>query len=120
MKIFKTFESYMNSKVQEDALKAGEESDVYVDDVTLDSGSEIKAAEILGAINAKPTEKEFKQYFYNEYGEGAFAEGEIDQLVKMFNDFQAEKAEKEKEAEKEAEKGGGEGGEEDPLAGLGV
>lgn len=117
MKIFKTFESYIDSKIEEAALKAGEESDVYVDDVTLDSGSEIKAAEILGAINAKPTEKEFKQYFYDEYSEGAFAEGEIDQLVKMYNDFQAEKAEKEKEEEKDAE--GEDGGGDDPLAGLG-
>jgi hypothetical protein len=118
MEIYKTFEQFLNSRVDEDALKAGEESDLYVDDMTLDSGATIKSAEILGAINAMPTEKEFKQYFYDEYGEGAFAEGEIDQLVKMFNDYQAEKAEKEKEADKEKEGEGG--GEEDPLAGLGV
>jgi hypothetical protein len=118
MEIYKTFETFLNSRVDEDALKAGEESEIYVDDVTLDSGAKIKSAEILGAITSMPTEKEFKQYFYDEYGEGAFAEGEIDQLVKMFNDYQTEKAEKEKEAEKEE---GGEGdGEEDPLAGLGV
>lgn len=115
MKTIKTFEEFVNIKVQEGALKAGEESDLYFDDMTLDSGDEIKSAEILGAVTASPTEKEFKQYFYDGYGEGAFAEGEIDQLVKMYNDFQAEKAEAEKEDEKE-EEGDGEG--DDPLAGL--
>ena len=64
---------------------------------------------------AKATEKEFKQYFYDEYGEGAFAEGEIDQLVKMYNDYKTEEAEKEKEAEGDAEE---EGEEDDPLAGI--
>lgn len=118
MEIYKTFETFLNSRVDEEALRAGEDSDLYVDDVTLDSGAQIKSAEILGAITSMPTEKEFKQYFYDEYGEGAFAEGEIDQLVKMFNDYQTEKAEKEKEAEKDKEGEGG--GEEDPLAGLGV
>ena len=34
MKIFKTFEEF----IAEDALKAGEESDIYVEPVTLDSG----------------------------------------------------------------------------------
>ena len=116
MEIYKTFETFLNSRVDEEALKAGEESEIYIDDMTLDSGSTIKSAEILGAITSKPTEKEFKQYFYDEYGEGAFAEGEIDQLVKMFNDYQTEKAEQEKEADKE-ESGDDE---EDPLAGLGV
>jgi len=115
MRIIKTFEEFTASRIQEAALKAGEESKLYIDDVKLDSGKEIKSAEILGAVTAMPTEKEFKQYFYDEYGEGAFAEGEIDQLVKMYNDYKTEQAESEKEAEKEAD--GGEE-EEDPLAGL--
>lgn len=114
MKTIKTFEEFISTKIQEDALKAGEESDLYFDDMKLDSGDEIKSAEILGAVTASTTEKEFKQYFYDGYGENAFAEGEIDQLVKMYNDFQAEKAEAEKEEESEEE--GGE--EDDPLAGL--
>jgi hypothetical protein len=104
--------------VDEGALKAGEESEIYIDDVKLDSGAEIKSAEILGAITSKPTEKEFKQYFYDEYGEGAFAEGEIDQLVKMFNDYQAEQAEDEKEEEKDG--GEGEDGGDDALGGLDI
>ena len=115
MKNLKTFEEFISTKIQEGALKAGEESDLYIDDVKLDSGKSIKSAEILGSILAKPTEKEFKQYFYDEYGEGAFAEGEIDQLVKMYNDYKTEEAEKEKEEEADAE-GGGE--EDDPLAGI--
>ena len=113
MKIFKTFEEF----VAEDAMKAGEESDVYVEPVTLDSGPEIKSAEILGAITASKTEKEFKDYFFKEYGQDAFAEGEMDVLVKYYLDKETEDAEEEKEEEKEAEKEEG-GDEDDPLAGI--
>jgi len=98
--IFKTFEEF----ITEDALKAGEESDVYVEPVTLDSGPEIKSAEILGAITASKTEKEFKDYFFQEYGQDAFAEGEIDVLVKYYLDKETEDAEEEKEEEKDAGK----------------
>tara|TARA_B100000900_G_scaffold412991_1_gene435935 strand:+ start:1298 stop:1636 length:339 start_codon:yes stop_codon:yes gene_type:complete len=111
MKIIKTFEEF----IQEDSLKAGEESKVYVEDLTLDSGKTIKSAEILGAITASATENDFKDYFFNEYGQDAFAEGEMDILTKYFLDKSAEEAEEEKEAEKDAEEGG-EGEEEDPLA----
>jgi uncharacterized protein with ParB-like and HNH nuclease domain len=113
MKIIKTFEDFLT----EDALRAGEDSQVVIDDIDLDSGSTIKAAEILGAISASITDEEFKQYFYDEYGENAFGEGEIDQLVKIYNDKAAEDLEAEKEKEKEAGKEEG-GDAEDPLAGL--
>lgn len=116
MKIIKTFEDFISSKVAEAALRAGEESEIYIDDIQLDSGKTVSAAEILGAITAYPTEKEFKKHFYDTFGENAFGEGEIDQIVKFFNDFKAEQAEKEKEEEKEAE--GEEGGGDDPLADL--
>ena len=112
-KIFKTFEEF----VGEDALKAGEDSKIYVQDLTLDSGATIKSAEILGAITASKTEKEFKDYFFNEYGQDAFAEGEMDILVKYYLDKETEDAEEEKEAEKEADAEEG-GEEEDPLAGI--
>ena len=112
MKIIKTFEEF----IQEDALKAGEESKVYVEDLKLDSGETIKSAEILGAITASSTENDFKDYFFNEYGNDAFAEGEMDILVKYYLDKSAEEAEEEKEAEKEEGEEGGE--EEDPLAGI--
>ena len=55
MKIIKTFEDF----VSEEALRAGEDSKVIIDDITLDSGSTIKAAEILGAITASMTDEEF-------------------------------------------------------------
>lgn len=109
-KIIRTFEEF----ISEDSLKAGEDSKIYVEDVKLDSGKTIKSAEILGAITASATEDEFKDYFYREYGNDAFAEGEMDVLLAYFLDKSAEDAEEEKEAEKEAE----EGEEEDPLAGI--
>lgn len=112
MRIFKTFEEF----IQEDALKAGEDSKIYVEDLTLDSGPTIKAAEILGVITSSQTENEFKDYFYNEYGNDAFAEGEMDILTAYYLEKETEEAEEEKEAEKEAE--AEEGGEEDPLAGI--
>lgn len=110
-KIIRTFEEFIG----EDALKAGEDSKIYVEDVTLDSGKTIKSAEILGAITASQTESEFKDYFYREYGNDAFAEGEMDILLAYFLDKSAEDAEEEKEAEGESD---AEGEEEDPLAGI--
>lgn len=101
MKIIKTFEEF----VQEDALKAGEDSKIYVDDLKLDSGPNIKSAEILGAITSSKTEKEFQDYFYKEYGNDAFAEGEMDILTAYFADKSAEEAEEEKDANKEEEGG---------------
>jgi phosphorylcholine metabolism protein LicD len=55
-----------------------------------------------------------KEYFYKEYGNTAFTEEDMFTLVKFFNDYQEEIAQKEKDAEKDAE--GGE--EKDPLADL--
>ena len=100
MKIIKTFEEF----ISEDSLKAGEDSKIYVEDQKLDSGATIKSAEILGAITASKTESDFKDYFYNEYGQDAFAEGEMDILTAYYLDKSAEDAEVEKEAEGEEEK----------------
>lgn len=113
MRIIKTFEEFTGS-LKEDAIDAGEDSKVVIDDVTLDSGEEINSTEILGAILSSKTEKEFKQYFYDEYGNGAFTEEDMFTLTKSYTDYQEEQAEKEKEDEKEEEGGD----EEDPLAGL--
>lgn len=113
MKIIKTFEEFTNS-LKEAAINAGEESDVVIDDVKLDSGKEIKSTEILGATLSTKSEKEFKEYFYKEYGNTAFTEEDMFTLVKFFNDYQEEVAQKEKDAEKEAEAGA----EEDPLADI--
>ena len=112
-KIIRTFEEF----VAEDAMKAGEDSKVYVEDLKLDSGATIKSAEILGVITSSKTEGEFKEYFYREYGVDSFAEGEMDILVAYYLDKSAEDAEQEKEEEKEAEADAG-GEEEDPLAGV--
>ena len=92
MKIIKTFNDFLS----EDALRAGEDSKIIIDDIVLDSGPTVKAAEILGAIT--------------------FGEGEIDQLVKIYNDKRTEDLEAEKEAEKE--EGGDEEDSDDPLAGM--
>lgn len=111
MNTIKTFEEFTGS-LQEDAIEAGKDSDVVVDDVTLDSGSEIKSTEILGAILSSKTEKEFKEYFYKAYGNSAFTEEDMFTLTKSYSEYRQEEAEKEKEAEKAAE------GDEDPLAGI--
>ena len=117
MKIIQTFEQFTSSRryypIQENAIDAGEDSKVVIDDVTLDSGKQIKSTEILGTILSSKSEKEFKEYFYNEYGNTAFTEEDMFTLVKFFNDYQEEIAQKEKDAEKDAK-----GGEEDPLADL--
>ena len=111
MKIIKTFEEF----ISEDALKAGEDSKIYVEDLTLDSGETIKSAEILGAITASKTESEFKDYFYKEYGNDAFAEGEMDILLAFYLDKSAEDAEEEKEEEGEEETDDKEDGADDEL-----
>lgn len=122
MKVIKTIESFAKesryNRVIEAAVRAGEESKVYIDDIDTDSGKTVKAVEIIGAIAAYPTEKEFKKYFYDQYGQNAFGEGEIEVIIKYYNDVKAEQAEAEKEAEKEEGGEGAEGGEDDPLADL--
>lgn len=114
MKKLKTFEEFSEElnapQIDEDAIDAGEDSKVVIDDVTLDSGSEIKSTEILGAILSSKTEKEFKQYFYDEYGNGSFTDEDISTLLKFFLDYEEEKNAKELEAEEEEaadEEGGG-------------
>lgn len=121
MKIIKTFEEFTNSRsnssLKEDAIDAGEDSKVVVDDVTLDSGKEIKSTEILGAILSSKSEKEFKEYFYNEYGNTAFTEEDMFTIVKFYSDYQQEIAQKEKDAEKAAKDAEGDG-KKDPLADI--
>lgn len=105
LKYIKLFEQFLN----EDSVRAGEESDIYIDDMKLDNGGEIGANEILGAIVSSNTEKELKDYFYKKYGNGSFTEKELSSLVKYWNDYRAEQAEAEKEEEKEEEGGGSDG-----------
>jgi hypothetical protein len=117
MKTIKTFEQFVS---EAEALKA-EDSKVYVEDVSLENGTVIKAVEVLGAIAASATEKEFENYFFDSYGQDAFTTEEMSTLKTFFNQSKKEDNEEEVEKEKEESKGedGAEGGEEeDPSAGL--
>jgi hypothetical protein len=102
MKNLKTFEQFV---AEENALKA-KDSKVYVDNITLDSGDTIKAAEILGAIASSETEKELETYFYQAYGQDAFRTEEMSKLKEYYNKIKEE--ENKEEVEKEEEEEGGE------------
>ena len=112
---FKTFEQYINEQTLS-SIKAGEDSEVEVSDQKAADGKIISAQEILGQILNADTEDSFKAYFYEKYGSTKFDTETMSQMVKYYNDYYKEHAEKEKEAEKEG--GEGEGEEEDPLADL--
>ena len=120
MKHLQTFNNYSN--ITEDAIEVGDDSDVIVDDILLDSGEKIKSAEIIGVINTSKTEKEFKEYFYKEYGNNAFTEEDMQTLLKYFLEVETEKTEKETEEETDGEGTEEEGGEgsslEDELGDL--
>ena len=109
MKHLKTYSEFAG--VEEDAVK-GQDSKVTVDDVYIGKlDRELKGAEILGAIKAAETEGEFKDYFYDEYGNGTFTTAEISKLLTFYNGYEEEDNLADAEAEKEEE--GGEGGEDD-------
>jgi hypothetical protein len=114
MKNLKTFEQYWSS-ITEDAIKAGEESEVVIDDMITTDGTEISSEEILGIVISSETEEETVDKMYDKFGQLSFSTEDIEKIKKYFNDYQAEVKEKEKEAEKEADGGDGE---EDPLADL--
>lgn len=113
MKNLKTFEQFIG-RMNEEAIKAGEESKVVIADMITTNGTEISSEEILGIVISSETEEEIPDKMYDKFGQTAFSTEDIETVNKYWNEIQAEKKEKEKEAEKEAE--GGEG--EDPLAGL--
>ena len=112
-----------NEFIGEDAVKA-DDSKVYVDNMYIMSlDSHIKAAEILGVIKSSETETEFLDYFYTEYGNGAFTEEEISALSKYFNEYEEEDnlaaAEEEEDEEKAADAAtGGEEGAANEPAGI--
>lgn len=115
MKHVKLFEQFHN--INEGAMKVTPESKVEIDDYTTDDGVEIKSSEIVGIVSSSKTEKEFKDYFYETYGQGAFTTNDIETLTKYFMEFEEELVAAETEAE-EAEKEAEEPEEEDPLAGI--
>lgn len=112
------WEDRMNESVNEEAMDVTPESDVKVDDYTTDGGELIKAAEIVGAIVSSETEKEFQDYFYDQYGINAFTENDIANLITSYNEYLEEITAKETEEEEEAKKEEEGGDEEDPLADL--
>ena len=97
MKHVKLFEEF----ISEDATQVTPESDVKVDDYTTDNGQEIKSTEIVGVIVSSESEKEFTDHFYDEYGNNAFTENDMNTLIKYYNEYQEElntiKAEEEDE-----------------------
>ena len=88
MKHLKTYNEY--SGIKEDAV-TGQDSKVTVDDVYI----------------AK-LDRELKEYFYSEYGNGSFTEAEMSKMLAFFNGYEEESnaEEVEKEAEEEAEEDG--------------
>lgn len=108
MKYIKLFEQFIN----EEAMKAGKESDIVVDDITLEDGKTISSAEIVGVIVNSESEDELEEYFFDKFGENAFKQGELAEIKQKWNEWHAEQ----KEEEAEAEEDGGE--EADPLADL--
>ena len=116
MKYIKLFEQFVK-----EATRVTPESDVDVDDYLMDDAeTTIKSTEIVGAIVSSETEKDFKDYFYDTYGNTAFTENDIQNLVKYFNEYKEEKnAEETEKEEEEKKKEEGDSGD-DPLAGLDV
>lgn len=109
MKNLKTFEQFIGG-MNEEAIKAGEDSEVVIDDMITTNGTEISSEELLGIIVSSETEEEAADKMYDKFGQLAFSTEDIETVKKYWNDVQAEKKEKEKEAEDEA---GGDGEGED-------
>lgn len=86
MKHVKLFEEF----ISEEATQVTPESDVKVDDYTTDNGQEIKSTEIVGVIVSSGSEKEFTDHFYDEYGNNAFTENDMNTLIKYYNEYQEE------------------------------
>ncbi len=119
MKHIKLYEDFINETIDH-SLKVTPDSKVEIDTYTTDAGLELKAAEITGIVSSAQTEKEFKDYFFDTYGQGEFTKNDIETLCTYFNEYEEEKVAaetEEEEAEEEAAEGG-EGGEEDPLADI--
>lgn len=110
------------AKLSEETMKPGEESDVVIDDITLEDGREISSAEIVGAIVNSESEDELESYFFDKFGENAFKQGELAEIKQKWNEWYAEKKEEEADAEKEEDTGGeeegGGGSADDVLADL--
>lgn len=107
----KTFEQFIFET--ENPVKAPD-SKTYIEDVTIESGKVINATEILGAITASETENQFKDYFFQTYGQNDFTPEDMSKLVTYFNKYQEEKNQEETDKEQKEKEAGN-----DPLAGIG-
>lgn len=112
MKTLKTFEQFVAAN--EEAINAGPESEVVIDDMVTTDGTEISSEEILGIVVSSDNEKQVEDKMYDKFGNTSFSEEDISILKKYWTDYSAEN--KEAELEKEKEEEGGD--EEDPLAGI--
>lgn len=102
--------------IAEAAKTVTPDSDIKIDDFSTDDGIELKSQEIIGAIVSSSTEKEFKEYFFDQYGNTAFTEADMQSLVTMYNEYVEEVTAIETEEEEEEKKE--EEGEDDPLADI--
>lgn len=110
----------LKESMNEEATQVTPESDVVVDDYTMDDAETvIKSTEIVGAIVSSQSEDEFLDYFYKEYGNSAFTESDISTLITYYQEYREEVNAEEAEAEKEAEEAES-GDSKDPLADLDI
>jgi hypothetical protein len=116
MKHIKLYEDFISES--NDSLSVTPESKIEVDTYTTDGGLELKAVEITGIISSAKTEKEFKDYFYDTYGQGEFTKNDIETLCTYFNEFEEELVAAETEEEEEEKKEEEGAGDEDPLADI--
>lgn len=110
MKYVKLFEEFIN----EDSVKAGQESDVVIKDLITQDGTEIASEEILGLVVSSESEEEMVEKLYDKYGNTTFSEEDMSTLKEYWNEYSAEQKEKELEAEKEAD------GDDDGLGDLDI
>lgn len=99
MKYVKLFEQF----IKEETMKPEEESEVTIDDITLEDGKTISSAEIVGVIVNSENEKQLEEYFFDKYGQNAFKQGELAEIKQKWNEWYAEQKEEEADAEKEEE-----------------
>lgn len=111
MKTLKTFEQFVAAN--EEAINAGPESEVVIDDMVTTDGTEISSEEILGIVVSSDNEKQVEDKMYDKFGNTSFSEEDISILKKYWTEYSTEN--KEEELEKEKEEGGDE---EDPLADI--
>lgn len=104
-----SFDAFAGS-ANEEAINAGPESEVVIDDMITTDGTEISSEEILGIIVSSDNEKQVEDKMYDKYGNTSFSEEDMSTIKTYYNDYSAENKEEELEKEKEAEEGG-EGGE---------